>query len=88
MFKTPQHRRFDIKTRYYDAEAEARQERMRKLKAEVESVHDGSEMYQGKIREGFRKYRGKKDHISRGQSSVRIIIIAGLLAAISYLILK
>ncbi len=88
MLKAPQHRRFDLKTRYYDADAEARLERMQKMKAEVASGTTSGEALQTKIREGFKRHRNKKGQVSHRQSNYRIIIIAGLLSAIAYLILK
>lgn len=88
MFKTPAHRRFEFKSRYYDADAEARLERMQKLKAEVSSGVSSGEVLQNKIREGFRRHRNKSGQVSHKQSNFRIFIIAGILAALSYLILK
>lgn len=86
MFKTPAHRRFEFKSRYYDADAEARLERLQKLKAEAGA--GGSEVLQNKIREGFRRHRSKTGPASHKQSNFRIFIIAGILAALTYLILK
>ena len=88
MLKTPQHRRFELKSRYYDADAEARLERMQKLKEEVASENNPGKVLPSRIRDGFRKHRQLKGQATHRQSNFRIFIIAGLLAAITYLILK
>lgn len=88
MFKTPAHRRFELKSRYYDADAEAKIERLQKLKAEVTTGVNDGEALQNKIREGFRRHRNKSGQVSHKQSNFRIFIIAGILAALTYLILK
>ena len=43
LFKQPEHRRFNLKTRYWDPEAEARKEREKRIRAELGLAEDGDE---------------------------------------------
>ena len=41
LFKQPEHRRFNLKPRYWDPEAEARKEREKRIRAELGLAADG-----------------------------------------------
>lgn len=43
LFKQPEHRRFNLKPRYWDPEAEARKEREKRIRAELGLAEDGDE---------------------------------------------
>ena len=43
LFKQPEYRRFNLKPRYWDPEAEARKEREKRIRAELGLAEDGNE---------------------------------------------
>lgn len=88
IMKTPQHRRFSIKTRYYDAEKEAFNERIERARQEAGSDLTEVDALRNRMRAQFRKKRDRKAFPGAGQSNLRIILIIAILGALSYLILK
>ena len=44
LFKQPEYRRFNLKPRYWDPEAEARKEREKRIRAELGLAEDESEL--------------------------------------------
>ena len=56
LFKQPEYKRFNLKPRYWDPEAEARKEREKRIRAELGLEQDGDE-YVPDVRAGLRKER-------------------------------
>ncbi len=77
LFKTRKPKRFELRTRYYDAEKEAFQERVNQSK----NANDVSV----RMKLQFNERRRKKSNASR-QSSIRIIVIAATLMIIAWYI--
>jgi len=85
--RTPKHRQFDYKPRYWDQEAEEREERLKRL----ESLKDGSVAgTKARISSGFKRgYRGNSGLRRRQvmRSNLILILIVLLLLFLSYLFL-
>jgi hypothetical protein len=88
MFKTPRHKQFEFKTRYYDADKEAFEERVRKSKIEAGYDTSVTESARMRVHKHFENRRNAKPVYSSRQSNLRIILITGLLGALIYWILK
>lgn len=54
LFKQPEYRRFNLKPRYWDPEAEARKEREKRIRAELGLPENGDE-YIPDVRTGLQK---------------------------------
>lgn len=89
LFKQPEYRRFNLKPRYWDPEAEARQEREKRIRAELGLDQNGDE-YIPDVRAGFqREYSKRKASRPRGglgYSTRLFLILIILLMAAFYLV--
>ncbi|WP_294140393.1 hypothetical protein [uncultured Sanguibacteroides sp.] len=87
-FNQPKPKRFELKPRYWDPEAEARKEREKRMRAELGLKEDGEE-YIPDVRAGFqREYaRRKASRPARSMSySLRLfLILIVILLVIFYL---
>lgn len=91
LFKKPEYRRFDLKPRYWDPEKEAREEREKRIKAELGSkAEDG--FYTPHIRGQFRSEYEKRKAARSNAGSARTIrffmILILLFIAVLYLFVK
>lgn len=79
-------RRFNYIPRYYDADKEAFQERVKKSRAEANGeVH--TEGYENRIRSGFQQRNRAYNNVynTGGKSTLRVALIALILGSIFYL---
>lgn len=85
--KLPGHRQFEYTPRHWDPEKEAREERIRRIKAEL-NIDQGEAPKQGTLRRGsFRDKRMKTKVKAERRSTIRLIVILAVLFLITYLIL-
>ncbi len=85
LFKLPEYRKFTYRPLFHDPEKEAREARLRKLRAE--QGEDPAGQYTPSIQRGAMKGYFKKDEKVRKQSNFRLIILIFFLLFVSYLIL-
>lgn len=88
LFKTPKHKSFNFKTRYYNAEKEAFEDRIRMARSEGNAVSDDAEAAKDRIRQ---KFQGKRKIKNMPDNRSRILRIVGLLTVLSalfYFLLK
>ncbi len=81
LFKIPRYRSFDIQPRYYDPEAEERDKRFEKIRNQMKE--ETTSEYKPNISFRRTKYYEERKKVG-AQSTIRIIIIAAILAAITY----
>ena len=77
LFKQPEHRRFNLKPRYWDPEAEARKEREKRIRAELGLAEDGDE-YIPDVKASLQKEHAKRKNERLGGGlgySTRIFMI-------------
>lgn len=87
-FKLRQAKRFDFKPRYYDAEKEAFEARVARIKRDLDREKSSDASNMDDLRERMRsewKTRGPQTRAYNG--NLRIMIIAGLLFIAFYLLL-
>ncbi len=91
MFKQSGPKGFNFKPRYYDADKEELNARVDLLKRDLEADDELKDMYQGGevLRQKLRANRGhyNKSKAAQKKSNIRIIMIAGILAVITYVLL-
>ncbi|WP_303178883.1 hypothetical protein [uncultured Butyricimonas sp.] len=89
LFKQPEYRRFNLKPRYWDPEAEARKEREKRIRAELELAENGTE-YVPDVRAGlqreFNKKRATRPKAGLGYSTRLFLILIILLMVAFYLV--
>lgn len=87
LFKQPEYRRFNLKPRYWDPEAEARKEREKRIRAELGLKEDGDE-YIPDVRAGFQREYNKRRVVRKGQkansSTFRLFLILIVLLMIAF----
>ncbi len=89
LFKTPKHKQFELKTRYYNAEKAELDERISKIKKEILSegaVVDADR--QARLKEAFGRKRERMQFGHSGKINYRFILILLSLLALSYYILR
>ena len=88
LFKQPEYRRFNLKPRYWDPEAEARKEREKRIRAELGLPENGDE-YIPDVRTGlqkeYAKRKGKRAGLRLGYSTRLFMILIIILIGIFYL---
>ena len=88
LFKQPEYRRFNLKPRYWDPEAEARKEREKRIRAELGLPENGDE-YIPDVRTGlqkeYAKRKGERAGLSLGYSTRLFMILIIILIGIFYL---
>mgnify|MGYP001071293838 CR=1 FL=1 len=84
-FKSRKAKRFDFKARYYDEDKEEMEERIARIRSELEGSK-GSATYR---RADFKSQwnRRKKTSTFEKKSNVRLLIIVAVLCALSYFLL-
>ena len=86
-FKTPRHRKFDFPTRYYDADKEELEERIKQAQAEVDAergVENEEGVYVSRIKGQIRKQSHRRSRRMQKQSNLRLLIIIAALVALAY----
>ena len=88
LFKQPEYRRFNLKPRYWDPEAEARKEREKRIRAELGLPENGDE-YIPDVRTGlqkeYAKRKGERAGLRLGYSTRLFMILIIILIGIFYL---
>ena len=88
LFKQPEYRRFNLKPRYWDPEAEARKEREKRIRAELGLPENGDE-YIPDVRTGlqkeYAKRKGERAALRLGYSTRLFMILIIILIGIFYL---
>ena len=88
LFKQPEYRRFNLKPRYWDPEAEARKEREKRIRAELGLPENGDE-YIPDVRTGlqkeYAKRKGERARLRLGYSTRLFMILIIILIGIFYL---
>lgn len=88
LFKQPEYRRFNLKPRYWDPEAEARKEREKRIRAELGLPENGDE-YIPDVRTGlqkeYAKRKGERAGLCLGYSTRLFMILIIILIGIFYL---
>lgn len=90
MFKTPKPKQFGFKPRYYDAEKDKKEQRLRRIRAElgkdVEPTNSqGYDLHAAKERISAKWGENRREH-NKMRSNAIVIVFAGLLFIISYYI--
>jgi hypothetical protein len=84
--KLPGHKQFNYSPRYWDAEKEAREERIRQIKQEM-GVEVPSDPNRTTIKRGsFRQARQKIKVKATRTSNIRLLVILAILFFLAYLI--
>lgn len=89
LFKQPEHKRFNLKPRYWDPEAEARKEREKRIRAELGLEQNGDEYVpdvRASLHKEFNKRRAERPKIGLGYSGRLFLILIILLMVAFYLV--
>lgn len=86
-FKKPEHKRFNIQPRYWDPAKDEREDRERRIRAEL-GLKDENEQYipniKGRMKSELRHGRANSG-TERNKSNMRLLVIFILLSAAAYL---
>ena len=88
LFKQPEYRRFNLKPRYWDPEAEARKEREKRIRAELGLAEDGNEYIpdvRASLQKEYPKRKSKRAGLRLGYSTRLFMILIIILIGIFYL---
>ncbi len=85
-FKLKEPNRFNYKPLYWDPEKEAREERVRRIKAELGQEISFSKQSSAITRGSFRQYSSGKHRKAGRESNLRLVIIAAALLLLAYLL--
>ena len=84
--KLPSHKRFEYTPRYWDPEKEEREDRIRRIKAEM-GIEIPSDPNRSTIKRGsFRQARQKTKVRATRSSNIRLLVILAALLLLAYLI--
>lgn len=89
LFKQPEYRRFNLKPRYWDPEAEARKEREKRIRAELGLDENGNEYIpdvRASLQREYSKQRSNRPKAGLGYSTRLFLILIVLLMAAFYLV--
>ena len=85
-FKVKEPNRFDYKPLYWDPEKEEREERVRRIKAELGQEISFSKTSSAITRGSFRQYSSKSRRKAGRESNIRLIVIAAALMLLAYIL--
>jgi hypothetical protein len=88
LFKVPKHRRFEFKTRYYNAEKEAFEERVRAATENAVGFESNEPERKARMKHLFEIKRGKRQVAGERMRMIRLFSIVALLGVLFYLLLK
>jgi len=89
LFKQPEYRRFNLKPRYWDPEAEARKEREKRIRAELGLKEDGDEYIpdvRAQLQKEYEKRKGERSGFRLGHATRLFMILIILLLVAFYLV--
>jgi hypothetical protein len=84
-FKTKQPNRFNYMPLYWDPDKEQREERVRRIKAELGQEVNFSKKSTAITRGSFRQYTAKSQRRAGKESNLRLVLIVAVLLLIAYL---
>jgi hypothetical protein len=88
-FKTPSHRRFELKTRYYDSEKESFNERVNQARMQGSGVLLSEiDSLKSRVKNKYEEHRNRRVSQHSTVRRFRIITIVAVLTALTYWILK
>ena len=85
-FKVREPKRFDYKPLYWDPEKEEREDRVRRIKAEMGQEVSFNRASSTITRGSFRQYSAKSRRKAGRESNLRLILIAAALFILAYLL--
>ncbi len=87
LFKKPEYRRFNLKPRYWDPEKEAREERQKRIKAELGLMDDEdyTPHIRGEFRKEYNKRKASRSTITSSQT-IRLFMILVLLFIVAFFV--
>lgn len=90
LFKKPEIRRFNLKPRYWDPEKEAREEREKRIKAELglQDDKDYTPHIRGEFRREYQKRKASRSSIGSSQTLRLFMILVLLFIAAFYVFIK
>lgn len=90
-FKKPEYRRFNLTPRYWDPEKEAREERERRIKAEL-GIKDGDDRYvphiRGQFKNEFQRRKAERSNAGTARTIRLFMILILLLLGAFYVFVK
>lgn len=88
LFKIPKHKEFNYRPIYFDPEKEEREERIKRIKAEMGVKDEDGKPYKPGIVRGQMRGQYRQHYTqSKRQSNVRLIVILLTLFALAYYII-
>jgi hypothetical protein len=88
LFKVPKHRRFDYKSRYYNAEKEAFEERLRAAGEKAGGMESNDPERKVRIKHLFEIKRDQRQVSGERMRMIRLLSLISLLGVLFYLLLK
>lgn len=85
-FKLKEPNRFNYRPLYWDPEKEAREDRIRRIKAELGQEVSFSKSSSTITRGSFRQYSSGKNRKAGRESNLRLVIIATVLFLLAYIL--
>jgi Flp pilus assembly protein TadB len=85
-FKLKEPNRFNYSPLYWDPEKEAREERVRRIKAELGQEVSFSKRSSAITRGSFRQHRPANNRKAGRESNIRLVIIAAVLFLLAYIL--
>lgn len=91
LLKKPEYKRFHIQPRYWDPEKEAREEREKRIKAEL-GIRDDDKQYipntRGQFKKEYEKHKAARSNIGSAQTVRFFMILLLLFIAAFYVFIK
>jgi len=85
-FKVNEPKRFNYQPLYWDPEKEEREERVRRIKAELGQEISFTKKSSAITRGSFRQYSSKSRRKAGKESNIRLVIIAAALLLLAYIL--
>ncbi|MEG0796312.1 MAG: hypothetical protein RR397_07430 [Odoribacter sp.] len=91
LFKKPEYRKFNLQPRYWDPEKEKREEREKRIRAEL-GLKDENDPYmpniEGKFRQEYKKRKSERSGLNSSYSLRLFMILIMLFLAAFYVFIK
>lgn len=88
LFKVPKHRQFEFKARYYNAEKEAFEERVRAATEKAGGMESNDPKRKERMKQLFEIKRGRRQVSGERMRMIRLFSLVVLLGVLFYLLLK
>lgn len=92
LFKQPEYRRFNMKPRYWDPEKEAREERVKRARAELGLKDEGEDVYvsgiKGQFRNEYERRKAMRSNVGSARTIRLFMILLMLFVAAFYMFVK